>query len=126
MSDFLEISDLELSNKIDAQGLAGRMGDDNSLSVNPDTNISSNSFPNIASTWLLEISYFCSLNNLCCLSIGKLVVISSHLWDSRFNICISVSGYMRAPLGKGRIAVVVPSSGEPFLITTLRTSPGIL
>ena len=39
---------------------------------------------------------------------------------------MSVSGYMRAPLGRGLIAVVVPSSGAPFLITTLRTSPGIL
>ena len=40
--DFLEISVLELSNKIDAHGLAGRIGDDNSLSVNPEINMSSN------------------------------------------------------------------------------------
>ena len=39
---------------------------------------------------------------------------------------ISVSGYILAPPGNGRIGVVVPSSGEPLRITTFRTSCGIL
>ena len=39
---------------------------------------------------------------------------------------MSVSGYILAPPGNGRIGVVVPSSGEPFFITTFLTSLGIL
>ena len=39
---------------------------------------------------------------------------------------MSVSGYILALPGKGRIGLVVPSSGAPFLTTTLRTSCGIL
>ena len=34
----------------------------------------------------------------------------------------SVSGYILAPPGSGRIGVVVPSSGAPFFTTTFRTS----
>ena len=48
--DLLEISDLELSNRIDAQGFGVSEGDDSSFSVKPQMNMSSNSLPNIAST----------------------------------------------------------------------------
>ena len=57
---------------------------------------------------------------------GKVLRMVCHFSEDRRNGGISVSGYILAPPGRGLIGVVVPSSGEPFLTTTFRTSFGIL
>ena len=115
-----------LSRIVEAHALAGTDLHPHSPPSAPIIRISSISELRIASIWFWESSRFCSRSRLCSVLSGKLSRMPSQCSIETFRIGMSVSGYIRAPPGSGLIAVVVPSAGCPFLITTLRTSRVIL
>ena len=88
--------------------------------------MSSNWTPRIASDWDEERPVEINRSNRFDASIGIASLASSHKSPSSSNTGMSVSGYILAPPGSGRSAMVVPSSGCPFLNTTFLTSFGIL
>ena len=110
----------------EAHALAGSGGQPHGPPSTPMMRTSSISDPNIASIWFSDRSSSCSLSRLCSVLRGRSSRISPQCSRETSSNGMSVSGYIRAPPGSGRIAVVVPSAGCPFLITTFRTSWGIL
>ena len=75
-----------------------------------------------ASIWFGDRSRTFSRSFLSWAVSGRFSHIEFHLSEEIPKIGMSVSGYILAPPGSGRNAVVVPSSGLPFLITTFLTS----
>ena len=118
-------SERRLSRMVEPHAFAGTGGHPQGPPSTPIMRISSISEPRIASTWLSEIPVPWRRFLLCSEVRGSSSLMLSQCSSVISRTGMSVSGYILAPPGSGLIAVVVPSSGWPLFMTTLRTSWGM-